>query len=236
MGKKPSKCFPAIQALCLILTNFLHKILPPENSHAKSEKKIMLQKIAQLPTPTKSNDPSLSESVYVAYCPSLCAIGNQLLGLWMSFAITLVSNIINLLQIVSFSQSLLYQPLILLSVSFSLSLSDPSWRWANSYFQTWVIRDFIIVGAWIEDTKNHDVKVETNFISRSFKGTGSVLGEYQLVLLFPGAWELFLRVRIPEFAGTVFACTRSWIRAPVDFKAPVHTMPKECRTKLYSYG
>ena len=81
MGKKPSKCFPAIQALCLILTNFLHKILPPENSHAKSEKTNMLQKIAQLPTPTKSNDPSLSESVYVAYCPSLCAIGNQLLGL-----------------------------------------------------------------------------------------------------------------------------------------------------------
>ena len=151
------------------------------------------------------NDLSLTESTYVSYCPCLCASGNQLLGLWISFAITLVPNYSGLLHIVSFSQSLLCQPLILLSFSFSLSLSDPTWRWPNSYFLIWVIRDFIIVGAWIEDTKNHDVKVETNFISRSFKGTGSVLGEYQLA-------SLFSEVHGNSFCVHVFlnSCTRSF--------------------------
>lgn len=107
----PGSVFDLIKQISCI------KLLPPKHNHAKGEgKKNMLQKLPNSPPPQKTNGPSLTASACVVTAHA-CALFRPL----NFFAITLVFNHSALLHMFSFSESLLYQPLILLSVSFSLS-------------------------------------------------------------------------------------------------------------------
>lgn len=159
----------------------------------------MLQKLPNSPPPQKTNGPSLTASACVVTAHA-CALFRPL----NFFAITLVFNHSALLHMFSFSESLLYQPLILLSVSFSLS--DLTRGWHNSYFLTWVIRDFIIVGGknrrhlkpWCQSgNKFHLSFVQRHWFHPRWVSTGFIVLRY---------------------TGIVFACTCFWIRALGGYK------------------